>query len=508
MARVLRYDRGELAKPVRTPQGLRVEGYAARPGIYPYLRNGKMVRELRPRSEVFSPAALAGYEAAPITNGHVYKAPGVPERLSKDPTLRAKHSRGVVLTARADGDKVAVAGTITDPATIADMEAGRRELSPVYEAEVDETPGVDPEFGAYDAIQRDIRVDSLAIVDRARGGREMQIRTDGIDEGFGIRADAGCAYADEDGNGGVDGCDGTCSMMPDDVRADEALTSEARNALHPQKFAVPGKRKLPIMDKGHVIAAMGGHGLSATEGLTPEEKSEAATRIANAAKKFDVDASNFADKHGVRSDEMNPPKPTPTVTPAPAPAAGAETIESVKAALAVQQTRADGLEARLSARDLELTQVKAKLKELDGSDAHLRAARTRADEADLALKTYQTGYEDRIRKAAEIRTKAVILLGPKVRFDGLDDDAVCRMILKSVAPNEDHSNKSSEYMRVRVDEFVLAHDEVAHERAQIARAVRADSADVRADGKPKIKHADLWKQGPPATRAIRNKEQR
>src|SRR5579872_2612672 len=91
MARVLRHDRGELATPVRTPQGLRVEGYAARAGIYPYVRNGKIVRELRPRTEVLSEKALAGYEAAPITNGHVYKAPGVPEQLSKDPALRAKH---------------------------------------------------------------------------------------------------------------------------------------------------------------------------------------------------------------------------------------------------------------------------------------------------------------------------------------------------------------------------------------------------------------------------------
>jgi hypothetical protein len=498
MARVLRYDRGELAKPVRTPQGLKVEGYAARAGVYRYVNaDGKETLELRPRSEVFSPDALAGYEAAPITNGHVYKADGVPEQLASDPKLRAEHSKGVVLAARADGDKVAIAGTITDPSTIADIERGRRELSPVYEMEVDPTSGVDPEFGRYDAIQRDIRIDSLAVVDRARGGREMQIRLDG----FCVRADAACVYADEDGTGGVDGCDGSCDTMPDETRADDDLTAKARDALHPQKFAVPSKRKLPIQDAGHTKAAMSR--LSQTEGLSSEEKSEAATRIANAAKKFEIDASGFAAKHDVRSDMADKKTETTTTT-----AAGAETLEAVKRELDAQRTRADGLDAKLNQRDLELANAKAKLKDLEAADTQLRAARTRADSADAELKMYQATAEEKIRKSAEIRTKAVILMGPKVRFDGLSDDDVCRLALTAVAPTEDHKGKSSEYLRVRLDEFVKGRDEVAHERDQIAKAVRGDSADARADGKPVIKHADLWKAGPPATTAMRNKETR
>jgi hypothetical protein len=49
---------------------------------------------------------------------------------------------------------------------------------------------------------------------------------------------------------------------------------------------------------------------------------------------------------------------------------------------------------------------------------------------------------------------------------------------------------------------------VMHERAQIARAVNGKPVGVRADEAAKIKHTDLYQAGPPATRAMRNKEQR
>jgi hypothetical protein len=59
------------------------------------------------------------------------------------------------------------------------VKGGKTELSPGYVTLLDPTPGVDPEFGPYDAVQRDRRYNHLAIVDVARGGPEIRLRADG-----------------------------------------------------------------------------------------------------------------------------------------------------------------------------------------------------------------------------------------------------------------------------------------------------------------------------------------
>ena len=57
---------------------------------------------------------------------------------------------------------------------------GLRELSLGYELDLDETPGTwngEP----YDAIQKNIRVNHLALVDKARAGDQARLNTDGLD---------------------------------------------------------------------------------------------------------------------------------------------------------------------------------------------------------------------------------------------------------------------------------------------------------------------------------------
>lgn len=64
------------------------------------------------------------------------------------------------------------------------------------------------------------------------------------------------------------------------------LTAKARRAIKSGNFAVPGKRKLPIEDEGHVQSAMGR--VSQTKGLTPGERKTAKVKIAKAAKKLGI----------------------------------------------------------------------------------------------------------------------------------------------------------------------------------------------------------------------------
>lgn len=73
------------------------------------------------------------------------------------------------------------------------------------------------------------------------------------------------------------------------------LTPEKRRELDKEKFAVPGKRKLPIHDCPHVRSAMGR--FTQTEGLTQAEKRAAVRAIINKAEDCGIDAEGFRESH-------------------------------------------------------------------------------------------------------------------------------------------------------------------------------------------------------------------
>lgn len=56
---------------------------------------------------------------------------------------------------------------------------GVREVSPGYKLPIDETPGTHPVYGRYDAIQGPRIYNHVAIVESARGGHDIRLRTDG-----------------------------------------------------------------------------------------------------------------------------------------------------------------------------------------------------------------------------------------------------------------------------------------------------------------------------------------
>ncbi len=168
-----RLDRGKLRSPRKTPQGhLRVDGYASRVGIFEYTNpDGTTRRELRLPEEVFRDDALEGFEGAPFTDDHP-ASPVTPE------TAQGVTVGYVMGPARRDGDFVAVSALVTNPAVVDKMVYGKRELSVGYQVDLDETPGNHPQWGRYDAIQRNIVVNHLALVDIARAGPEARVRLD------------------------------------------------------------------------------------------------------------------------------------------------------------------------------------------------------------------------------------------------------------------------------------------------------------------------------------------
>jgi len=171
-----RTDIGTLRPPRRMDDGrLVADAHITKPGIFEYpdaSMPGGIRRELREPKEVFDQASLDSFSMVPITNKHP------PVMLNSD---NAKSymvgSTGERITR--DDDHVKAPVMVTDAKTIAELEKGDVEVSCGYACEVEETPGVHPVYGKYDAVQRNIRGNHLAVaVGAARAGRTARVRMD------------------------------------------------------------------------------------------------------------------------------------------------------------------------------------------------------------------------------------------------------------------------------------------------------------------------------------------
>lgn len=163
-------DRATVAGSHRTSDGyLAAMGRAARTGIQAYsgAEVGKpemaSVRVYRPESEVFDAASLSSLAHKPLTLGHPSNG------VSADSWKRdaVGWTGGDVVR---DGDTIKIPMMVADRDAIAAIEAGTRELSVGYTADIAWTPGTTPDGQAYDAVQRSIRGNHIALVAAGRAG--------------------------------------------------------------------------------------------------------------------------------------------------------------------------------------------------------------------------------------------------------------------------------------------------------------------------------------------------
>lgn len=158
-----------------TPSGgLAIPGALTRTGVFEYKRqDGGVTRELRLPEEVFNKDSLATLAGAPLTIGH-------PGRVTPE-TWKAVSMGHVGEDVQPDGRFVKATIYVQDAVTIAQVQAGQlKELSCGYDCEVEKSPGV-YEGEHYDAVQRGIRYNHLAIggpVGFARGGPDVALRLD------------------------------------------------------------------------------------------------------------------------------------------------------------------------------------------------------------------------------------------------------------------------------------------------------------------------------------------
>lgn len=171
-----RIDTAGSLRPVRRMADgrIRVDAHLTRTGVFSYRNaDGSVRREYRPDSEVFHPDALASFEALPVTDDHP------PEMLTAATAMQ--FTRGASgESVRRDGDHVAASIVVFDAKLVGKMERGKLQVSNGYSCDLDETPGVSPQGEKYDAVQRNIRGNHVAIVDHGRAG-SARVRMDGAD---------------------------------------------------------------------------------------------------------------------------------------------------------------------------------------------------------------------------------------------------------------------------------------------------------------------------------------
>lgn len=127
-----------------------------------------VARVYRPPEEVFREDSLGSYAYKPLTNDHPTEM--VTSQNWRDVAVGSVGPRVV-----RDGEFVDLALVLMDQKAIDDEASGKRELSAGYHCAIDWTPGVTPSGEAYDGVQRNIKVNHVALVDAGRAGSDCRI---------------------------------------------------------------------------------------------------------------------------------------------------------------------------------------------------------------------------------------------------------------------------------------------------------------------------------------------
>ncbi len=175
LSQVIRLDSIPLTRASFTPEGyLKDRPILTSTGIFEYTNpDGSIRRELRLPEDVFNAESLASYKGKPIIITH---DAGL---VTKDNVH--ENQIGTILTeGYRSGNDVRAEIIIHDTDEM--QECGLKELSLGYNLTLDETPGV-WNGQPYDAIQRDIRINHLALVREARAGEQARLNIDGREPG-------------------------------------------------------------------------------------------------------------------------------------------------------------------------------------------------------------------------------------------------------------------------------------------------------------------------------------
>lgn len=168
-------DRATLTEPRETENGYLVgDVRCARTGIQQYLGvelglpSMDIINVYRSPEEVFNKDSLASYPHKPMTSDH----PTVDVDATNWKQFAGGDLGDEVLR---DGEFVKVSFKMMDAGLINDYRAGKREVSMGYTAEIEFADGMTPDGEPYQAIQKNIRINHIALVGQGRAGKDCRI---------------------------------------------------------------------------------------------------------------------------------------------------------------------------------------------------------------------------------------------------------------------------------------------------------------------------------------------
>jgi hypothetical protein len=482
---VLRIDRAPLRKPMRTSQGfLRVEGHAARAGIYEYRNDDGTTRyELRPLEEVQSPESLASYDAAPVTLGHPS------EEVTAENVRR--HEVGTVSgEGRADDDHVATALVIKDARAIKQVEAGKQELSPGYRIDLDETPGEDRRYatssnpnGLYHAVQRKIRVNHLAIVDRARGGSTVRLR---MDEAVRSDGNGKLTTAEVGHQHLIDLCDWNGS--PRSSGSTSCAVSEGAEHWHEHPWVRNTDGTITIGDSS-------GH----THGILDDSKWYAGTPVSAAAPRIDGQIDRFGRDHesGPMATTMDPDEQIRSLK---SQLAAAEAkLNPLEDAAKKQQARADQAEARLDTATKENVELRAQIAAAATvvETEAIKREKIRADEAESRLRRADELFEAAVDARVDLERKAATVMGPGFAMRQVPERQIIATVVKRLDAQADTSPKvTDDYLRGRFESLIELHARNARSTQNLGSVITAQNEQRADDLEDKRREMRNWGNAP------------
>lgn len=145
-------------------------------GVFSYvLDDGTIRNELRPPEEVFDDDSIESLKMNPVTNNH-------PDIAVTAENINDHQVGNLGSDVLIDQYHLALPMVIQNEQAIQDVLAGKRALSCGYTADIEDMSGI--WMGVpYDAIQRNIKYNHVAIVDKGRAGDAAVIKFDSVDYG-------------------------------------------------------------------------------------------------------------------------------------------------------------------------------------------------------------------------------------------------------------------------------------------------------------------------------------
>ena len=140
-------------------------------GVFPYMKADNSVEmEAKLPTELLSEGTVSSANSKPITDNH-------PDELVTQVNAR-NYMKGFTATnAHVENDKLKVDMTITDKSLIDEINKGKQELSIGFETEVVPKKG-EYKGVAYDSVQRNIRINHVAVVEQGRAGHSVRLLGD------------------------------------------------------------------------------------------------------------------------------------------------------------------------------------------------------------------------------------------------------------------------------------------------------------------------------------------